>query len=294
MLPEIKYYKANTVEETVHILAQNKHAIRILAGGTDLLPELRSEKQNRKVIILDISSIKLLNKIEDEGHFIRIGALVKHSQMVESILLGRHAGFLTQASSLVGSAQIRNRGTLGGNICNAAPCADTLPPLVALDAELTLESSSGNRTELLSGFIRGAYKTNRANDEFLTWIRFKKLPEGCRSNFIKLGRREALSIARLQVAACGMIDSNNKICYIRIVPGSTTPNVFRFTEVEEYLLGNEPSERLFSKAGDMVARKMVEITGVRWSTEYKKPVIAALVRRSLQAIFNLKPGVAVK
>ncbi|MBN2543710.1 xanthine dehydrogenase family protein subunit M [bacterium] len=286
MLPKINYIKVNTLTEAYDAINQCLGELSILAGETDLLIELRKKDLDTHQNILDISNINLLKEIKENGELIKIGSLVTHTQLAESPILKKHAALLAQAASMIGSLQIRNRGTIGGNICNASPCADTVPPLVALDAEVTLSSIDGERVLPVADFIKGPYKTARKSDEILTCISFKKLPEGCRSHFIKLGRRNALSIARLQVAVVGMLDNTGNICYIKLAPGSSMPTPTRLHEVEKMLINEKPTSDLFVEAGERTAQIMIEKTGIRWSTEYKKPVLAALVRRGLEKVFK--------
>lgn len=166
---------------------------------------------------------------------------------------------------------------------NAATCADTVPPLIALNAEIKLTSSSGERSISLSEFFVEPYTTTARHDEVLTEIRFQKLPQHARSSFIKLGRRNALSIARLSVAAVLVKNSDGVVTDARIVPGAAFPKWQRIASAENLLIGKTLSRELMVEAGKKVSEAMISFTGRRWSTEYKEPVIAVLVRRVLEA-----------
>ena len=171
---------------------------------------------------------------------------------------------------------------------NAAACADTIPPLVALGARVLIQSSSGRRECELGELFVGPYKTVARPNEILTRIQFPRLHSNARGAFVKLGRRNALSISRLSVAAVVERDARGNIFKARIVPGAAFPTWGRVREAERILLGQVPSRELFSAAGRKVAEMMVSVTGRRWSTEYKEPVIAVLVRRTLETCCEIQ------
>ncbi len=165
---------------------------------------------------------------------------------------------------------------------NAATCADTVPPLVALGATVTLQSRTGCRELALADLFLKPYQTKAKPDELLTAICFPKLPPDARSAFIKLGRRNALSISRMSVAAMlrvGRRWQNHRGAH-RARRG--VPDVAAGAEAEQMLLGEKPTARLFAAAGQKVSEEMIKVTGRRWSTEYKEPVLAVLVRRALE------------
>jgi carbon-monoxide dehydrogenase medium subunit/xanthine dehydrogenase FAD-binding subunit len=233
--------------------------------------------------VVDISRISELRGIHDLADSISIRPLVTHAQIVRSPLLKSLAPILSVAASTIGSPQIRNRGTVGGNIMNAAACADMVPPLVALDAEVVVQSARGRRSCKLSEFFVQPYETKSEHDEILIDIRFRKPAPSVRGAFVKLGRRNALAISRLSVAAMLRLDEDSRILDARIVPGAAFPTWMRVGEAEQLLLNQEPSEELFSEVGRKVSEVMIGFTGRRWSTEYKEPVLAVLVRRALQS-----------
>jgi carbon-monoxide dehydrogenase medium subunit len=232
--------------------------------------------------VLDISRAEGLEGIAAHDDAIGVGPLTTHARLAGSPILLARAPLLAEAASLIGSPQIRNRGTVGGNIMNAATCADTVPPLIALGAEVILRSASGERRMQLKELFAGPYRTVARPDELLTEIRFPAPASRTRSAFIKLGRRNALSIARLSVAVVLRLDEEGRIADPRVVPGSAFPAWERVSEAEEMLAGAIPSRELFAAAGRAAAGAMVARTGRRWSTEYKEPVIAELVRRALE------------
>jgi CO/xanthine dehydrogenase FAD-binding subunit len=276
------YFAPQSLQEACDALSELGSGARVLAGGTDVLVELRKPSAQAPKSIVDISRISELKGIIEVSGDIVIRPLTTHTEVLRSPIIARHAPLLQIAVSLIGSPQIRNRGTIGGNIMNAAACADTVPPLMALNASVKLRSTSGVREIALSDFFMKPYVTIARREEILTEIRFQKLGEGLRSSFVKLGRRNALSIARLSVAAVLRFDSGDIIREARIVPGAAFPSWKRVKEAEELLVGHKPSTEMLNAAGKKVSEVMIAITGRRWSTEYKEPVIAVLVRRALE------------
>lgn len=277
-----EYKFSNKLDEIKEILSHYGPDAKILAGGTDLILELRRKPKNYPKTIVDISFLQELDGIFENSNHIIIKPLSTHTKICKSDIIKNNAFLLCEAASQVGSLQIRNRGTIGGNIMNAAACADTVPPLIALNAEITLQSKNGIRNFQLSDFFIKPYKTKANPEEILTEIKINNLPKNAKSAFVKLGRRNALSISRLSVAAVLLQDQDGKIIDARIVPGAAFPTWQRVLEAEQMLVGQKPSVELFKAAGTKVSEVMISYTGRRWSTEYKEPVIAALVRRALE------------
>ena len=277
-----EYFTPESIEEACTLLEMLDVGTKILAGGTDVLIELRKPGYESPTDIIDISRISSLRGIEDTGDAVLIKPLTTHTEILHSKVVSAFAPLLQSAVSGIGSPQIRNRGTIGGNIMNAAACADTVPPLIALGAAVTLRSARGERVVPLSDFFVKPYVTVAQRDEILAGIQFPKLPAGAKSAFVKLGRRNALSISRLSMAAILVKEKNGVITDARIVPGAAFPRWQRVPEAEGLLLGKKPSRDLFEQAGKKVSEVMISFTGRRWSTEYKEPVIAVLVRRGLE------------
>ncbi len=280
-----EYIECESVDAACTALDSHSGKARILAGGTDLLLELRRPGTPSPGAIVDISRVASLRGILLSEGEIRIGPLTTHAELSRSGEVRSRAGFLAAAAGAIGSPQIRNRGTIGGNIINAATCADTVPPLVALGARLTLRSVQGERVVGIDAFFAGPYKALAQENEVLTSISFPPVPANARTAFVKLGRRNAVAIARLSIAAMVTSDSEGIITEARIVPGAALPVWKRITEAEAMLIGAKPSALLFAAAGRRASEAMVAMTGRRWSTEYKEPVLAVLVRRALEICY---------
>ena len=277
------YIRAHSVDEALQYLGEPGLTNKPLAGGTDILVYLR-QRQPWFDRLVDISRLRELKVIQVEGPDIHLGAAVTFAEAARSKLLQQTVPFLVEACRSVGSPQIRNLGTMGGNVVNAAACADSLPPLVCLDAVAHLYSRQGYRAVPVSELITSPGRSNLQAGELLTHFTFGVPPDGVRSAFIKLGRRNAQSISRLSMAAMGRSDARGLVDFIRLTPGAAMPQTRRLAEVEKLLLGKEASQALLFEAGRQVAAVMVEVTGRRWSTEYKEIAIQALAERSLQRV----------
>lgn len=322
------YARPGSLEEALRWLAQRGSETRVLAGGTDLLVQLRQRsgdlviksrvlkpgtgagdgngvaagdlredaqpEDEAPVWLMDISQLSELKRISEFVDRLEIGALVTHTRISESILVRQRARALAEACASVGGPQIRNRGTIGGNIANASPAADTLPALVVLDAVAVVAKWEDGRMKVrelpVTDLVTGPYRTALAPDELIVSVRIPLLPAGARSVYVKLGRRNAMSISRLSVAAWAVLGADGRVADVRICPGSATPRPMRFSEAERVLIGQLPSFELAAEAAKAVADAMVAVTGVRWSTEYKRPVVEALSRRALAAVLGLVPA----
>jgi len=275
------------IEEALDYLSKLEK-VKILAGGTDILVDLHKKSPRLPYFhyLLNISNIDELKYITLKNQFLEIGSLVTHTQLIEETLINQHFPLLKNAAQTIGSVQIRNRGTIGGNIVNASPAADLLPPLIALKARLELVSREGKRELLLEDFLTGPYQVKLKNNELLTTIRVPLLSEGYFTNFQKIGRRKALSIARLSLALVTKIDSAGIFQDSRVVPGSATPYPQSFLTTQKALNGQKINELDLEKIEEVIAQEMIAITGKRWSTPYKSKVISTLIKRALAVIIH--------
>jgi carbon-monoxide dehydrogenase medium subunit len=199
MIPSFDYKTPNTIEEAIELLWQAEGKAKIIAGGTDLVIGLRNG-DHLPWSIIDITRIEELRKIEEKNGKVSIGAAATHSEIAFSPLMKRYGKVLSDAASEIGSPQIRNLGTIGGNIINASPAADTIPPLMVLNAMGRVVSKEGERQVPLDQLFKGPYETNLKPHELLVQITFQKLPSDMRCSFVRLARRDAMAIARMNVA----------------------------------------------------------------------------------------------
>jgi len=262
--------------------------VQLLAGGTDLLVNLYKESPRLPDFdyLLDISNIPELKIINLVNNLIEIGPLVTHSDLINEPLIKNNFPVLMEAACTIGSTQIRNRGTIGGNIVNASPAADLLPPLIALRAEVELTSKKGKRILPLEEFLAGPYKTTLQASELLTKIKIPLLGDHYYTDFQKIGRRKALSIARLSLALVTKIEKEGIFQDTRVAPGSATPYPQSLPETEKAINGQSIFHIDLEEIGKITSKEMVSITGERWSTPYKKPTIAVLIKRALKKMIE--------
>ena len=276
------YFRPDTLEQALVLMKEHSGRIKPLAGGTDLMVHLREHGGQFENVdaILDVTALPELQGIRQEGEELRIGAAVTHTEVSTSELLREYAPALSQASNSVGALQIRNMGTIGGNICNGSLAADTLSSLLVLSAVLELASIDGVRHMEIADLYLGRGKLDIRPYELLVSITIPVL-RGYSFSFIKLGRRKALAISRMNVAVAAHV-SQGVVSDVRIAPGCVFSKPERAKKAEELLLGRIPTPELMEEAGRAVSEQMIERTGIRWSTEYKQPVIEALTRRALE------------
>jgi len=281
---EFAYTSPSSLGEALEILRDYGERACVIAGGTDLMIAIR-ERELRAEVVVDISAIPELRGIREVGNQLCIGPLVTHGELASSGLIKRGASVLGRAAKSVGAPQIRNMGTIGGNIINASPAADTIPALVVLGAQVVLKRNGGERNVQITDFFLGPYKTKIRPQELLTEIIFAKLDDTWKSSFIKLARRKALAISRINIAAMAKMDEK-RAKEVRVSVGSSTPTPCRMEKAEALLRGAVPSAAVIEEASRMVAEEMVARSGVRPSTEYKRPAVQGLVKRALQEVFN--------
>jgi CO/xanthine dehydrogenase FAD-binding subunit len=278
------YVRADSVPEAVALLNEPGLRSRVLAGGTDLVLLAREDRRLCDRVV-DITLIPDLHAITREGSRVTIGAAATFSEVIESPIIQATAPVLVQACRQVGASQVRNMGTLGGNVANAAACADSLPALVCLDAVAHVLTPDAGLSWPVAELVIRPNRTQIPAGGLLTALTFEVPRAGTRGVFLKLGRRNAMAISRLTVAAMGSLDEAGCIAEARLVPGSATPQIRHFTQTERLLLGSRPAEALFGEAGRLAVAEMAAITGRRWSSEYKEPALEAMVRRALRQVF---------
>ena len=226
------YSRPKTLDAALHVLAQDGG--QILSGGTDFFPALGDRPAPDRVV--DISGLSEIKGIAVEADHIRIGGLTTWSQLVATPL-PRCFDALKSAAREIGGIQIQNRGTVAGNLCNASPAADSVPPLLALDAEVELVSEAGTRRLALADFIVGNRKTVRRPDEILANVIVPRTLDDARSAFLKLGARRYLVISIAMVAAVVKTDNAGRVAEARVAVGSCSAAARRLTALERALVG---------------------------------------------------------
>lgn len=279
------YVRAASVSDAVALLNEPGLRSRPLAGSTDLILQIRYDPTLCDRVI-DISLVPELHRIERQGDRVIIGAAATFSEVMESPLVAQTAPLLVEACRQVGAVQIRNMGTLGGNVANAAACADSLPALICLDASARILTAQGELELPVVELVIGPNRTRLPKGGLLAALSYPAPLPGSRGVFLKLGRRNAMAISRLTVAALGRLDDDGRISEARLVAGSATPHIARLTAVEQYLIGQQPGLELYQSAARLAADEMVRQAGYRWSSEFKVPALTALTARALAGVFE--------
>jgi CO/xanthine dehydrogenase FAD-binding subunit len=272
------YLRPRTVQDAVRMLAG--HEGTILAGATDFFPALGDRQPTGTVI--DISAIAEMQGIDTTADDIRIGGLTTWSELVASPL-PRCFDALKSAAKEIGGIQIQNRGTLAGNLCNASPAADGVPPLLALDADVELASAAGTRLVPLASFLVGNRKTLRRNDEILTRVVVKRTVDDAASVFLKLGARRYLVISVAMVAAVVRVDDKGRVGDARISVGSCSATAQRLRTLESALLGEPVCPGLGALATPEHLQPLSPIADVRATANYRRDAALTLVSRALEA-----------
>jgi len=275
---EFDYVRPQNLDELTVALRQK--GSRIIAGGTDIIPQIRRNLLSASFLI-DVSGIEALRFIEEESGWIKIGAMTTHQEIMNAPVLQKHNPALVAAAASVGCDQTRNRGTLGGNIANASPAGDLIPPLMAFDAEIVLKRSRESRTLSLNQFIVGPGKTQLQVDEFIHSVNFAELPGAWGASFLKLGKRNGMAISVVNAAAVLILDSKGKVEQARIALGSVAPIVLRCSEAEAFIVGKLPTDEIVLQTANLCVQTISPISDVRASAAYRRMAAVVLARRAL-------------
>jgi len=272
------YSRPKTLDAALHALARNEG--QILSGGTDFFPALGDRPAHDRVI--DISGLTEIKGIAIEADHIRIGGLTTWSQLVATPLPRCFDG-LKSAAREIGGIQIQNRGTVGGNLCNASPAADSVPPLLALDAGVELVSAVGTRRVSLADFIVGNRKTVRRPDEILANVIVPRTVDDAASAFLKLGARRYLVISIVMVAAVVKTDNAGRVTDARIAVGSCSAVARRLTLLERALVGVPARHGFGATTLAEHLAQLSPINDVRATATYRNDAALTLVGRVLEA-----------
>ncbi|MBT3553456.1 MAG: xanthine dehydrogenase family protein subunit M [Rhodospirillaceae bacterium] len=286
-LPDFQYLAPKDPAELAAMLAEHGDAARILSGGTDLLVQMKSPGL-RPDYLIDITGLEELSNIKfDDGAGLVIGGAAKLEAVMDTPVVKEKYHGLWQSIETIGARQIRTMGSLGGNLCNASPAADTPPALVAFGAEVTIGNAEGDRSILLEDFILGNRQTALATGEYLKTITLPAPPENSASAYHHFRVRGGMEIAMAAVAVYLELDAKAQtISDAKIVLGVVGPAPIRATGAEQMLIGQKPDEALLQKAAQSCADQSRPIDDYRASAEYRREILKVLFERAFDDAFT--------
>jgi len=287
MLPEFDLLTPQTLPEALDILAAGAPKVVPLAGGTNLIVDMRGGR-HRPGALMDIAGLELRSVQREDGHLV-MGSGVTIAQALEDPLIAQYAPVLRESAAVFANPLVRNRATVGGNLVDGSPAANTAPPLLVLDAEVELMSQESTRRVPLDDFLVGVRQTLRQPEELLTAIRWPVPQPRSAAAFYKIGLRKSDAIAVVSVAVMIAYDERGHCERARIALGSVAPRVIRIYAAEEMLYGQPLTDKAIAEAARLSAKATSPIDDIRSSAAYRRRVTEVLVRRLLTKVAQ-KPG----
>jgi len=279
MLPKFDLLMPRTLPEALDMLVESAPDAAPLAGGTNLIPDMRGGYHTPGVVV-NVADLEELCSIRRENGHLLVGGATTIAELMENSLIAQHAPILQEAAAAFATPLVRNRATVGGNLADAAPCADTIPPLLALGAEVELVSKEGRRCVPLDEFVVGPHETVRRPEELLLAVRWPVSPPHSAGVFRKMGLRKAACMAKVDVAVVVEVDEDGRCRQARIALGAVAPKQFRVRAAEDLLRGQSLTDEIIAEA----ARLAAEASHPRPGSEYKLKVVRGLVRRLLNSV----------
>jgi aerobic carbon-monoxide dehydrogenase medium subunit len=286
LLPKFEYHEPKTLSEAGRILDEMGGKASILAGGTDLMVNMKRGKASPKHVV-SLSRIGELKQAGRDQGSLTIGACVTVADLRELEEVKAEYKGLFEAAGLLGSPLIRNLATVGGNIVTARPAADLPPPLIAYGATIELKKEAGERTLPLEEFFKGPGETMIEQGEILCSVVLRQPPLYSGGGYVKLGVRRALEISLVNVAAFFALDGpSGPIQEARVVLGAVAPIPIRALSAEQVLMGERPGDALFEKAGEAASKDAKPIDDFRASADYRREMVKVLTRRALREAYE--------
>jgi xanthine dehydrogenase FAD-binding subunit len=287
MRSEIDVVTPRDINEALDLLHQDPAGMRVVAGGSDVIVQLRDGVIKTKKL-LNLLSLKELMYVKQSSGQIHIGSLTTYGVIINSSLTQQHAWILVDAAKLIGAVQLQNTATIGGNLGNASPAGDSLPPLYALGATVVVRSRAGRREIPIEDFFVGYRKTALRPDELIEEIYFDALNQSDRGAYLKLGLREAnaISIVDVAVALRGR-RKDGSFTDAKLALGAVAPTIRRARECEQALVDRELTTEVLRDASSLAPKAASPITDIRGSADYRKEVVVSCVYQALhEAIFG--------
>jgi CO/xanthine dehydrogenase FAD-binding subunit len=280
MRSEIDVLSPRTLEEALALLQQHQNNIRIIAGGSDIIIQLRDGvvKTER---LLNLLAVKDLKFIKEKDGRIHMGALSTYTEIIKSQYVKRHGWILLEAAKQIGAIQLQNSATLGGNLGNASPAADSLPPLYALGATIVTRNQFDRREIPIEKFFTGYRKTALKSDELIEEIYFDGLTRNDAGAYVKLGLRKANAISIVDVAVILRGKQRGSYSDVKVALGAVAPTIVRAHSCEQALIGKRLTEKSLQEAAQLASQEASPITDIRGSAEYRRKVLTSLVYQAL-------------
>jgi carbon-monoxide dehydrogenase medium subunit len=289
-LPEFELHEAGSTEEAIELLTRHAPDAKLLAGGTDLLVDLRTGRVSTGHMI-SLNKISDLRGVAEKGKGLWIGALTTVTRLVGSSAAHERYPAILDAASKMASLQIRNLATVGGNIASGVPCADLPPILIVMNASVTLKSSEGERIVPLDTFFTGPRQTALTNHEVLTDIHVPRPPPTSGSAYTRFNLRDGNAVSVAGVAAGLWLNEDGTIRGSRIAMGAVAPIPKYVPSVSDLLDGETPSEEIFAAAANRTMEAAEPISDVRGSADFRRELVGVLTRRALDGALARAKGV---
>lgn len=292
-LPRFDYVKAESADQVVRLLNAHPNGTRLMMGGTDLLPKIRDGVM-RPALLVDVKHLPRIREVTfDEETGLTVGAAVTMNEIARHPAVRDRYPLLSDAAAAVGSYQLRNRATIGGNLCNASPCADGALAALVLKGTLVLRGPAGIREVPIEAFSLGPGETVLQTSEFLTAIRFPIPPTRALGRHLKLSRNRLGDLSLVSVGVLGFplaegsanLNRASSGYGFRVGLGSVAPTVVRASEAEEVLAQNPPGEKTFALAAEKAVEAAVPIDDVRASATYRRAMVRNLTLRGLREVW---------
>jgi len=276
-------HSPQSLNEALGILKEKSSEVRIVSGGTDIMVLIKDDLVKEKEL-LNLSYLNELKYIREDEGTVKIGALTTYRELEKSDTMNLNAPILVDACKTIGATQIQNLGTLAGNLGNASPAGDSIPPLYVLNANVKLQSAESERVIPVSEFFLGPRKTKRDPNEIITEIAVEKEKPGTYYFFKKLGLREANAISLVSVACMADLSEDKKITTIKLALGAVAPTVIRAVKSEKLATGRQLDLNLVDEIARSVSEEISPITDIRGSAEYRRRAAYGLVYEGLYEV----------
>jgi len=283
MMKDFELFEPRSISNLLALARRYRDSAKIIAGGTDLLVEMKrgTSAPATLISIRTVSGLKRISYRPRDG--LRLGAATTIHEIETSPILREHYPVLVQAASRLGSPQVRNQATVGGNVCQASPAGDMIPPLMVLGASLVLRSTSGERSMPIEDFFRGPGETELKPGEVLTEINVPPPEPKAQSAFLKHGRREGVDLAIVNVAVWIHLKENHACEEACLALGAVAPTVIRARSAESLMRGKRLNDDVMRKVGERASEEVQPISDLRASAEYRSEMSRVITVRALRA-----------